>query len=375
MVRAVRLKWVLAAVAVLAFAPVVTAAPEDPPAPAAPAAQLPPGAPYASAELGLTLEGISGWRLGTFKGAPPAWQVIARFDDPTNGGTTIVSARRAAAVTLPKLRAEMTAQYAEDKTFSVMSITDLPPNGRRRLPGLLVDGTQQRPGTAPTTGGAGAGGSSGADAAPPTVTWRVQDAYFLGGENEFLVHTQVRATLYSRLQPQILKMLDGVAVKVAGAALSPKGEGTYRDDTAGFSCRYPSGYGVRLPDRTLHLVEFSSGAATPVIGVYRYPSEVDLDGEAKTLVDYYTGGEVGGEATSAGFEVAGRPGVLVTAKGRMGGRDQAFYVAVVKRDTEAFRLRVAADVTQDVAARAIFDTFVKSFVLSNAPPAPKTDGG
>lgn len=369
MARSVRLQWILAAAAVLASAPVVTAAPEDPPAPAAPAAQLPPGASYASPELGLALEGISGWKLGTFKGAPPAWQVIARFDDPTNGGSTVVSARRAAAVSLPKLRAEMTAQYGADKTFSVMSITDLPPNGRRRLPGLLVDGTQQRPDTAaPAAGGV-------APASPPTVTWRVQDAYFLGGENEFLVHTQVRATLYSRLQPQILKMLDSIAVKVAGAALSPKGEGTYRDDTVGFSCRYPSGYGVRLPDRTLHLVEFSSGAATPVIGVYRYPSEVDLDGEAKTLVDYYTGGEVGGEATSAAFEVAGRPGVLVTAKGRMGGRDQAFFVAVVKRDTEAFRLRVAADVTQETAARAVFDTFVKGFVLSNAPPAPKTDGG
>ncbi len=370
MVGALRLRWcVVAAVAVVSWR-AAGAAPEDPPAPAGPA--QPAGAAYANPELGLTLEGPAGWKLGTFKGAPPAWQVIARFDDPTNGGSTVVSARRAAAISLPKLRAEVTERYGADKTFAVMGITDLPPNGRRRLPGLLVDATQQQPDKAAPAAPA----APGAPAAPaPTVTWRIQDAWFLGGENEFLVHTQVRATLYSRLQPQLLRMLDGIAVKVNGAALSPKGEGTYRDDTAGFSCRYPSGYGVRLPDRTLHLVEFSSGAAAPVIGVYRYPSEVDLDGEAKTLVDYYTGGEVGGEATSGPLEVAGRTGVLVTAKGRMAGRDQVFFVAVIKRDTEAFRLRVAADVTQDVAARAVFDTFVKSFVLSNAPPAPKGDGG
>ena len=364
-----RLRWCLAAAAVLVPLLPAWGAPEDPPAPTGPAQA--PGASYANPELGLTMEGPSGWKLGSFKGAPPAWQVIARFDDPTNGGSAVVSARRAAAVTLPKLRAEVTAHYGADKTFAVMGITDLPPNGRRRLPGLLVDATQQQPDKAAPAAPA----APGAAAPPtPTVTWRVQDAWFLGGENEFLVHTQVRATLFSRFQPQLLKMLDGIAVKVSGAALSPKGEGSYRDDTAGFSCRYPSGYGVRLPDRTLHLVEFSSGAAAPVIGVYRYPSEVDLDGEAKTLVDYYTGGEVGGEATSAPLEVAGRTGVLVSAKGRMGGRDQVFFVAVVKRDAEAFRLRVAADVTQDLAARAVFDTFVKSFVLSNAPAAPK-DGG
>ncbi len=366
---AVRLRWSLAAAVVLAGFVPAYAAPPDAPAPAG--APPPPGASYASPELGLTLEGPSGWKLGSFKGAPPAWQVVARFDDPTNGGSTVVSARRASAVTLQKLREEVSAHYAEDKTFSVMGISDLPPNGRRRLPGLLVDATQQQPDK-----GASAPTAPAAPAAPtPTVTWRVQDAWFLGGENEFLVHTQVKDTLFSRFQPQLLKMLDGIAVKVAGGTLSPKGEGTYRDDTVGFSCRYPAGYGVRLPDRTLHLVEFSAGGAAPVIGVYRYPSEVDLDAEAKTLVDYYTGGEVGGEATSAALEVAGRPGVLVSAKGRMGGRDQVFFVAVVKRDAEAFRLRVAADVTQDVAARAVFDTFVKAFVLSNAPPPPKNDGG
>ena len=160
-------------------------------------------------------------------------------------------------------------------------------------------------------------------------------------------------------------MVDSVAVKIGGSANAPRGEGSYRDDVTGFSCRYPSGYGVRLPERQLHIVEFAPGTDGPVIGVYRYTSEHDLDGEAKVLLDYYKGDEVGGDAESGTTEVAGRSAALVTAHGRLAGKELVFFVAVVKRDTDTFRLRVAAPKEQEFQAKAVFDAFIKSFVLSN----------
>src|SRR5262249_21385288 len=103
----------------------------------------------------------------------------------------------------------------------------------------------------------------------------------------------------------------------------------------------------------------------PVLGVFYYPKGGDLDAEAKLLVDYYTGSEVGGEASTSRIQVAGRDAAVVTAKARIGGRDPAFFVAIAQRGDNTFRLRVAADVTQETAGKATFDAFVKSFVITN----------
>ena len=323
------------------------------PAPAA------PGPVFKSADMGVTLEGPSGWRLVESKGAPAAWSTMATFSDPASGSTAVLTVRKASAVTLTKLRAEVTASYADDRSFTVNAISDLPSSGRRALPGILVDAQQLRAADA-----APAGGTAPA-VPPPSVAWRVHAAYLLGGEWEYLLYVQVKATLWSRFEPMIDRMIDGVTTKVGAAARGPQGEGAFRDDTAGFTCRFPTGFSVRLPERTLHLVEFAPASGGPLIGVFRYDSEGDLDHEIKTLVDYYTGTEVGGEATSGRIEVAGKEAALVSAKGRIGGRDQVFYVAVVKRGSDTFRLRVADDAAKEASAKAVFDTFVKSFTLTS----------
>jgi hypothetical protein len=290
----------------------------------------------------------------------PSWIRLTSFSDPQTGAVAVLSARRASAITIAKLRAEVTKAYADDASFKVSSITDLTPSGRRPWPALLVDAVQTRPADPPKAG------TPPPAAPPPPVAWRVHAAYYLGGSNEYLLYVTAKFTLWTRIQGLVDKLVQDVTLKAQEAASAPRGEGAYRDDRAGFSCRFPAQYGVRLPDREQALVEFAPAGDGPVLGVFRHDSESgELDAEAKALVDYYTGPEVGGEATSGSAEVGGRRAASVRATARMGGRDQVFFVAVVLRGKDAFRLRVAADVTQETAAKATFDAFAKSFALTN----------
>lgn len=353
-----RTRWLQGALLCALLVPARSASAEDAPKPAPPAPPAAPaGAIYRGQGYGVTLEGPVGWRLEEGTGVIPQWINVAVFTDPTSGGSAVLAVRKPSALRLPKLKAEVTKAYADDKTFNVTSITDQPVSGKRPMPGVLVDATQLLP--APPTPAAAPG------TPPGQVSWRVLALYLLGADYEYLLYTQVRATVFPKYQAAIEKMMEGISVKLQGSAFSPKGDGAFRDDTAGFSCRFPSGYGVRLPERTLHLVEFAPAGDGPVLGIYRYDSEADLEHEAKTLVDYYTGSEIGGEATAGTMEVAGRSAALVTAKARIGGRDQVFFLAVVKRGNDTFRLRVAADVQQEAAAKATFEPFVKSFALTN----------
>jgi hypothetical protein len=288
----------------------------------------------------------------------PTWSRLCTFSDPATRSTTVVNVRKAQAGTLSKLHDEVKALYDSDKSFTVLALTDVPATPQRPIPGVYVDALQSRPveGAAPAPLGG----------VIPTVAWRTQATYYVGAANEYLVYTQVPGTVYSRLQPALDRARGTFVAKDAVAAAMPRGPGAYRDEVAGFACSYPAGYSVTRPKRAQHMVEFAPAAEGPVLGVYRYESPLDLDGEAKTLVDYYKGEEVGGEAESSTREVAGRPAAIVTAKGRMSGKDQVFFVAVIKRGTDTFRLRVAGDVAQADKSKAAFDDFVKSFVLMNS---------
>ena len=42
-----------------------------------------------------------------------------------------------------------------------------------------------------------------------------------------------------------------------------------------------------------------------------------------------------------------------------------FFVAVVKRGNDTFRLRVADDASKEAAAKQVFDEFLKTFALTN----------
>jgi hypothetical protein len=329
------------------------------PPPPAPAPAGPAGPAYKNADLGIAMEGPAGWGMVSDKADVPTWVRLTSFSDPQTGAIAVLNARPAKALTLVKLRAEVTKAYADDASFKVHAVTDLPPSGKRPWPGLLLDAVHTRPADPPKPG------TPPPPTPPPPVSWRVHAAYFLGGPNEYLLYVQGRSSLWAKIQPFVDHMIQGVTLKAQGPANAPKGEGSYRDDRAGFSCRFPAQYGIRIPDREQALVEFAPAGDGPVLGVFRYDSDGDLDHEAKALVDYYTGSEVGGEATSGTTDVGGRSAAFVKATARIGGRDQVFFVAVVQRGKDTFRLRVAADVTQETAAKATFDAFAKSFALTN----------
>jgi hypothetical protein len=331
------------AIAALCLAPCLALAQDAAPA---------PGQPYGNPEFGFSMEGPGGWRLESGSVAPPQWQTMAVFSDPPTGGRIVLSVRKATANQLGRLRQEVTDLCAKDGSCKVNAITDLPVGGRRPLPGLLVDAQQSRP----------AEGGSGSPAGP-AVLWRVETAYFLGGDVEYRLEASVRATLAAKYQAAIDRAIDSVAYKVRGSAMTPKGESSFRDDEAGFACVYPAGYGVRIPEGGEHLVEFAPAGAGPVLGVRRTTSTKDLDEEAQAVVDYYKGEEVGGEAEAGHVEIAGRAAAFVTAKGRVEGRDRVFVVGVVKRGGEVFHLEVAADEGQEAAAKSAFDAFARKFVL------------
>jgi hypothetical protein len=313
-----------------------------------------PSTPYANAELGFSMDGPAGWRLESGAVAPPEWQSMAVFTDPATGARIVVSVRKAVANQLGRLRREVSDFYAKDPTYRVNAITDLPVGGRRPLAGVLVDAVQTRP----------AGAAPGADPAA-TATWRVQTAYFLGGDVEYRVEASVRATLAAKCQAAIDRAIESVAYKVRGGAMTPRGEASFRDDTTGFACVYPSGYGVRLPDRDTHLVEFRPAGEGPVIDVRRTDSVKDLEEETQAVVDHWKGDEVGGEAVPGRLEIAGRSAASVTAKGRVDGRDRVHVIGLVKRGNDLFRIEVSADEGKDDAAKAVFDAFAKRFVLLN----------
>ena len=333
---------------------------EDPPkATPAPAPAAPAAAGPLFTDGALTVNAPAGWTVEKQKGAIPTWTHLATFTDPVSKTVAIVSGRAALAFNLPKLRDEVTAGYAKDSSFKVQFILDIPVGGARSLPGVLVDAVQTKPadplppGTPPPP------------TPPPPTTLRSHDAYLLGGPSEYRIFVQAKSVLWPRLQPAIDAMMKSALVKATAPASAPRGEGAYLDNVAGFSCRYPSGYSVEIPGRENHVVQFAPASEGPVVGVYRYDSEHDLDAEVKTLVDYYQGEEVGGEATSGSGEVSGRTAAFVAAKGTLAGKSQVFHVAVVKRGGQTFRLRVAAPADQAEKAKQVFDAFVKSFTLTN----------
>jgi hypothetical protein len=96
-------RWLLPIVAAVVGAFALPARAEDAP-PAAPPVgppAAPPGATYSNKDLGLSVEGPSGWRLTEGAGRAPTWTTLATFSDPTTGAQAVLAARKAFALTLP----------------------------------------------------------------------------------------------------------------------------------------------------------------------------------------------------------------------------------------------------------------------------------
>jgi hypothetical protein len=275
------------------------------------------------------------------------------LQDPATGAETVVSVRKARSGTLVAMAEELRRLFAKDKSFSISGTSDLAATPARPFGGVRVDGTQSIPQPPPEAG----------PPRPPLVV-RFRWTQFLGNGREWLLYTTVRATVWSRVADAVSALENGFVLRPDVA--SAKGEGLYRDEEAGFSCRFPSGYGVRVPGRTGLVAEFAPSGDGPVLSVHRDESQRPLEGEADALVAHYTGDEMQGEAEKSLSDLAGRSAYVVRAKARIDGRDQVVFVAVLKRgDDTTFRLQASADATTEEASRKAFDAFVKSFALLN----------
>lgn len=354
--------FLASAFALSTFALSSTAWPADPPAVAPPAG--PTGPTYKNAGLGLSVGSAAGWTVADARSGAPSWTHLCTFSEPVSGAQTTVNSRKTTAGNLTSLRAEVDKLYKSDKSFTVTSILDLKPTATRPMPGIILDAVQSRDEAPP------AGSAPGT---PPTpVAYRTLAAYFLGTTGtEFLVYSQVRATIFSRVQPAIDKLIQSFSVTVTQATGMPQGATSFRDEKAGFACKYPAAYGVTIPAQPQVMAMFAGGVEAPTIGVYKYSSNQSLDQEAQLLLSYYKGDEVGGEAEERNAEVSGRSAIVVTAHARMDGKDQIFFVAVMKRESDTFRLRVVGEKSAEAKAREVFEAFIASFALTNPIEPPK----
>jgi hypothetical protein len=336
------------ALAVLAVALPVLAGPD------APSAGGPPV--YRNDGLGVQVTGPAGWKMATAKTTPTQWSPLVTFYDPGTDTEATLHVRPRRSATVKDLTAELQKEWSADRTITVVGSRAVEPTARNAAAGVVFEATQTKPATRPE---AKPGAPAPAPAAP--TTWYVMATYWLGPGYEFLLYAQSRSTLWSRMRP----FLEGVrdSFQLAAAARGPEGEGAYQDEARGFSCRFPKGYTVRVPARKNHVVEFAGVSADqPVLGVYHFASASTVEQDAQSLVAYYTE-EQNGEATAAPHQVAASPGMLVTARANVGGKDQTFFVAIAKRGGEFFRLRAAVPRAAEAEGKRVFDAFLGTVTL------------
>ena len=123
---------------------------------------------------------------------------------------------------------------------------------------------------------------------------------------------------------------------------------------------------VVVPGRRDHVVSFTPTAGDlPVLDVYLIEWKDDLSKDAERLIAHFTDAR-GGNASSRVADIAGQPGMLVTAHVNENGRDSTVLLALFKRGEELFRIRASMPVTAEAAGTTMFNEFVKSFALTAA---------
>lgn len=322
----------------------------EPPAPAPAAAA--PGPVYKNAELGLTLTAPKGWTLVAENAPASSWIQVAGFTAPGGQVQVSVGRRPRTAAALAELEALVRKEWTVDKTINVTAVGSVEPTTLRPVGMVRVEANQSRK-TGPSRPGA-------TPAAP--IVWQYEAAYALGPGAELRIQAEGPLTAFTAARAQIRSLLDSLTLAVA--ARGAEGSGTYRDDLRGFAVQYPAGYGIVVPQRERHVVEFAPvSAEQPVLGVYLLAWEKGVSDDVERLLKHYKE-ERGGEATSRVDDVAGQPGAWITARVNESGRDSTILMAIVKRGNDLFRLRAAMPYASTGAGTVAFKAFVASFTLS-----------
>ena len=321
------------------------------------------GAAYANPELGVRARGPAGWKMVADRGSvPTTWNRLVTFNDPETDAQATLSVRPRSAATLDDLLSSVRADW--DKTndrLRVNSMRKVEASALSKVAQVIVDGSFTRKAEKPP---------AAKDGVPPPPSsgtpYRVQAVYLLGPGYTYLLYAQCQETHWARLRAPLEMLRESIQFEEE-VNTGPTGEGSYRSEADGFTCRYPKDYTVVTPQRSNHLIQFEGvSEAAPVLSIYGFKWEQDVAKDVERLVAHYEENK-GGTASATSMEVAGQQGMLVKAKATLGGQDRIVLIAVVKRGDDLFRLRASMPVSAEASGTAVFQTWVGSFKLQRAP--------
>jgi len=320
------------------------------------------GATYRNARLGVRARGPVGWKMVADRAAAPTrWQRLVTYNDRTTDAQATLSVRPRVATTLDDLTQAVRKDWAKSGgRLSVSSLQKVAANALNKNARVIVDGSfTRKPRPAKSKTGV---------PAPPSapVPYKVKAVYYLGPGYTYLLYAQGQATHWSRLRAPLKRLAASVTFDKA-VPTGPTGEGSYRSDREGFTCRFPKGYTVVTPQRENHLVQFQGvGADEASLSVYGFKFEAGAAKDAERLVAYYEE-DKGGTASARSMEVAGRSGMRVAARAMISGVDRVILIAVVKRGEDCFRLRASMPASAETKGVSAFRAFVTSFRFAGGP--------
>jgi hypothetical protein len=318
---------------------------EDPPATKGPTFQ--------SDEHGLSAAGPGGWKMSADKPRSAAWERLCTFWDPDSSAEAVLSRRPRKARNVKELHGMLMKEWAASEDITVTSMRPIEATELNRQASVVVDATYV---TKPKA-------KSPDDPPPPPLTWRVNATYLLSAGSEVLLYVKSQASHWSRVRGSLERLRRSVAF-AAPVTAGPKGEGSYRNDRIGFTCRYPKDYTVVEPARKNHVVQFEGATgAAPVLGVYRFEWDAAVEKDVERMLTYYRD-ELAGEADQGTIEVSGKQAKLITARATIGAGEQVFFLAIFKRGGAFFRLKASSSPEQAGECEAAFKAFVDTFRLT-----------
>lgn len=332
-------------------APDAVAEPDD----SKPAA--PKGPKFRSPDIGMRVTGPTGWKMAADKPKSQEWTRLVTFYDATTKSDAVISRRPRASSNVQSLYARVKAEWAKTPELQVSTMrpverTALIPVGSVQVEATVVQKLKSKDPNAPP---------------PAPVTWRISATYYLAPKAEVLLYVKSRATTWSRVRTAVRTLRQSVKFDGAAANRGPQGEGAYRNDRYGFTCKYPKGYSVATPARAAHVVQFEGTSVEhPVLGIYRIKWDAGVDKDVERMMTYYID-ELAGEAETRSVQIGSRQGTLITARANIGGRDQTILVAILKRGDEIWRVKGAMPRASEGPGQAVFTAFLDSFRLGAKP--------
>lgn len=315
------------------------------------------GPNYSNPDTGLRVTGPAGWKMAKDKPKSAEWSRMVTFYDATTKSDAVISRRPRTSSSVQALLGRVRAEWQKTPELVVASMTpiartELNPTARVQVEATYIQKVKSTDPNAPPK---------------PPVTWRISATYLLAPKAEVLLYVKARATNWARVRSAVQKLRASIRFDGAAKDTGPKGEGAYRNDRHRFTCKYPTGYSVVTPARAANVVQFEgTSAEQPVLSVYRIVWDAGVDKDVARMVNYYRE-ELAGEAETRSMQIGGRTATLITARANLGGRDQAFFVAIMKRGNEIWRIKAAAPQTEEATGRAVFQTFADNFRLGAAP--------